>query len=77
MPGIKQNSRSAFYTANRKNRNKNPHLYSSKMKTYNICHYCGCNLVSFPECEENMVSDNRHCFGVNSCPKPLPVISCL
>lgn len=77
IPGMKQNRRSAFYIANMKNGNRKPHLYSSKMKSYNICHYCGGNLVSFPECEENVVSNNRHCFGINSCPKPLPVISSL
>lgn len=39
--------------------------------------YCRWNLVSYPQCEENMVSDNRHCFGINSCPNPLPAISSL
>lgn len=72
---MKQNSRLAFYTDKKKNGNKNPHLYSSKLKSYNIGHYYGCNSVSFPEWEDNMVSDNRHCFGINSCPKPIPVIS--
>lgn len=48
---------------------------SLQFKNQNICRYCGCNLVSFPESEENIVSDNRHRFGINRCPKPLPVIT--